>query len=64
MNKVSYSLYKGILSFALDGEYFGIAFQSEELKVGPIWPAVSLLHIAGCTLNCGIPTPPYFFSDH
>jgi hypothetical protein len=52
------------LSFALDGEYFGIAFQSDELKVGPIWAAVSLLHVGGCTLQVGIPAPPYFFSDY
>ena len=64
MNKVNYLLKKGILSFALDGEYFGIAFQSEELKTGPIWSAISLLHVGGCTLQVGIPAPPYFFSDY
>mmetsp|Transcript_5416 Transcript_5416/g.5546 ORF Transcript_5416/g.5546 Transcript_5416/m.5546 type:complete len:469 (+) Transcript_5416:10-1416(+) len=55
---------RGILSFALDGEYFGISFQSKELQTGPIWPAISLLHIAGCSLQVGIPSPPYFFSDY
>ena len=55
---------KGILSFALDGEYFGIAYQSEELKTGPIYAAVSLLHVGGCTLTTNIPAPPYFFSDY
>lgn len=55
---------RGILSFALDGEYFGRAFQSEDLKIGPIWPAISLLHVAGCMLQTGIPSPPYFFSDY
>lgn len=55
---------KGILSFALDGEYFGIGFQSEELKQGNIWAAVSLLHVGGCSLQTGIPAPPYFFSDY
>ena len=55
---------KGILSFALDGEYFGIGFQSEDLKEGPIYAAVSLLHVGGCTLQTNIPAPPYFFSDY
>ena len=55
---------KGVLSFALDGEYFGKAFQSEELKTGPIYAAISLLHVGGCTLQTGIPVPPYFFSDY
>ena len=55
---------KGILSFALDGEYFGIGFQSEDLKEGPIYAAISLLHVGGCTLQTNIPAPPYFFSDY
>ena len=55
---------KGIMSFALDKEYFGIAYKSEELKHGPIYPAVSLLHVGGCTLITGIPAQPYFFSDY
>lgn len=54
---------RGILSFAIDGEYFGIGFQSEELKSGSIYPAVSLLHVGGCILQTGIPAPLYFFSD-
>ena len=55
---------KGILSFSLDKEYFGIAYKSEELKHGPIYAAVSLLYIGGCTLQTGIPAKPYFFSDY
>lgn len=55
---------KGILSFSLDKEYFGIAYKSEELKHGPIYAAVSLLYIGGCTLQTGIPAQPYFFSDY
>lgn len=54
---------RGILSFAIDGEYFGIGFQSEELKTGPIWAAISLLHVGGCVLQTGIPAPLYFFTD-
>jgi len=55
---------KGILSFSLDKEYFGIAYKSEELKQGPIYPAISLLHVGGCTLQTGIPAQPFFFSDY
>lgn len=55
---------KGILSFALDGEYFGPAFHCDELKTGPIYPAVSLLHVGGCKLQTGIPAPAYFFNNN
>lgn len=51
---------QGQISFALDGEYFGIAFQSETLKRGPIWAAISLLHTGGCTLISGLSKPSYF----
>lgn len=50
---------KGTLSFALNGEYMGVAFNIEALKKGPIYPAVSLLHCAGCKIRTG-PAPPYF----
>ena len=39
-------------------------YKSEELKHGPIYPAISLLHVGGCTLQTGIPAQPYFFSDY
>jgi len=52
---------RGILSFSLNGEYMGVAFQSDALKKGPIWPAVSLLHCAGCKLETGKKIPEYFF---
>lgn len=55
---------KGILSFSLDGDYFGIAFRSDSLKEGPIYPAISLLHVGGCSLQTGVPAPPFFFSDY
>jgi len=55
---------KGILSFSLNKEYFGIAYKSEELKHGPIYAAISLLYVGGCTLQTGIPAQPYFFSDY
>ena len=53
---------RGMLSFSLDGEFLGIAFEDEELKKGPIFPAAALLHIAGCTLVTGRPAPPFFFA--
>lgn len=50
----------GTLSYALNGEYWGIAFKNEKLKHGPIYPAVSLLHCAGCTIRAGMAVPKYF----
>jgi E3 ubiquitin-protein ligase NRDP1 len=35
---------KGTLAFSLDGKYMGIAFEDEELKNGPIYPAIALIH--------------------
>lgn len=52
---------KGTLSFAIDGQYQGVAFESEALKQGPLYPAVSLLHNAGCILVSGKPPPHYFY---
>lgn len=48
---------KGTLSFALNGEFFGVAFTDNKLKQGPIFPAVSLLHQAGCTIKSGAAVP-------
>lgn len=39
----------------------GVAFEDEELKKGPIWPAIALLHNAGCTLVTGSAAPGLFF---
>lgn len=50
----------GTLSFALDGEFMGVAFEDNLLTKGPIWAAVSLLHIGGLTLISGLEPPPYF----
>ena len=49
----------GTLSFALDGEFMGVAFEDKMLTKGPIWAAVSLLHIGGLTLISGLDPPPY-----
>jgi len=51
---------KGTLSYALDGEYMGIAFEDEELKKGPIYAAIALLHQGGCTLVAGRKPPAFF----
>lgn len=48
---------KGTLSFALNGEFFGVAFTDAKLTNGPIFPAVSLLHQAGCTIKSGLQVP-------
>lgn len=50
----------GTLSFALDGEYMGVAFQNNILTKGPIWAAISLLHIGGLTLVSGLEPPSYW----
>ena len=51
---------QGKLSFSLNSLFLGVAFEDEELKRGPIWPAVGLLHTAGCTLVTGKKVPSYF----
>ena len=35
---------KGTLSFSLNGEFMGVAFTDQNLKKGPLYPAVALLH--------------------
>jgi len=35
---------KGTLSFSLNGEFMGVAFSDQNLKKGPLYPAVALLH--------------------
>lgn len=51
---------KGTLSFALNGEFMGVAYQDEKLKQGKYFPAVSLLHCAGCKIRGNMPVPQYF----
>jgi hypothetical protein len=50
----------GTLSFALDGVNLGVAFKDNKLKSGCYYPAVSLLHCAGCKIRGGIRKPSYF----
>ena len=38
----------------------GVAFDNVALKKGPIYPAVALLHCAGCTINGCLPIPASF----
>ena len=55
----------GTLSFSLDGEFMGVAFEDKLLQKGPIWAAVSLLHIGGLTLISGMDPPPgYPVNEH
>lgn len=37
----------------------GVAFEDNLLTKGPIWAAVSLLHIGGLTLISGLEPPSY-----
>ena len=53
----------GTLSFALDGEFMGVAFEDKILTKGPIWAAVSLLHVGGLTLISGLEPPSYMQVD-
>ncbi|KRX07563.1 Concanavalin A-like lectin/glucanases superfamily [Pseudocohnilembus persalinus] len=51
----------GVLSFAYNGRFLGVAYRDQRLKVGnQVYPAVSLLHKAGCTINYSLNIPPYF----
>jgi len=51
---------KGTLSFSLDGKYMGVAFEDDELRNGPIYPALALIHQGGCTLITGRKPPESF----
>lgn len=51
---------KGILAFSLNGESMGVAYQDGGLTKGPIYPAVSLLHCAACTIKGELPVPGIF----
>eukprot|EP01017_Pseudomicrothorax_dubius_P048086 TRINITY_DN8699_c0_g1_i2.p2 TRINITY_DN8699_c0_g1~~TRINITY_DN8699_c0_g1_i2.p2 ORF type:complete len:129 (-),score=19.97 TRINITY_DN8699_c0_g1_i2:188-574(-) len=53
---------KGTLSFSFNGVSYGVAFENEMLKQGPIYPAISLLHKAKFTLRAGLPIPAMFIS--
>jgi E3 ubiquitin-protein ligase NRDP1 len=52
---------KGTLSISLNDTLLGVAFEDEELKQGPIWPAIGLLHVAGCSLVTGRASPSCFY---
>ena len=54
------NMIKGTLSFSLNGELMGTPYNDVKLKKGPIYPAVSLLHCAGCKLITGKPIPAIF----
>ncbi len=48
---------KGELSFSLDGDYMGVGYTDAALKQGPLYPAVALVHEAGCKLITGLKVP-------
>jgi len=50
----------GVLGFSLNGEYMGVAYKDTKLTQGTIYPAVALLHCAGCKIKSGLPVPSYF----
>lgn len=50
----------GTLSFSLNGQNMGVAYTNDKLKEGPIFPAVALLHCAGCKIRSGLPVPSIF----
>jgi hypothetical protein len=52
---------KGCLVFSFNGESAGPAFSSDQLRKGPIWPAVSLLHQAGYETKFGLPVPAWYW---
>jgi len=57
---VCLNMNKGQLSFSLNGEFLGVAYSNDQLKKGPIYPAVSLLHCAGCKMESGKVVPSIF----
>ncbi|CAD8098948.1 unnamed protein product [Paramecium primaurelia] len=59
---VCLNMNNGTLKFSLNGELMGTAYTDEKLKQGPIYPAVSLLHCAGCKLITGKPLPNIFLN--
>lgn len=57
---VCLNMIKGTLSFALNEKYMGVAFTDSNLRKGPLFASVSLLHRAGCRLVVGKGLPSYF----
>lgn len=51
---------KGTLAFSLNGDSMGVAYTDSGLTKGPIYPAVSLLHCAGCIIKGELPIPAIF----
>lgn len=50
---------EGTLQFSIDGANMGVAYRDPELKNGPIFPAVALLHKAGFKYKSGLPLPKW-----
>jgi E3 ubiquitin-protein ligase NRDP1 len=56
---VCLNMLRGTLSFALNGDDMGIAYNDPKLKLGPFYPAVALLHYAACKIRSA-PLPPCY----
>jgi hypothetical protein len=39
---------EGSLSYSINGQYLGVAFQSEDLKTGELYPAVAPVYNTDC----------------
>ena len=50
----------GVLGLALNGDYMGVAYRDPRLTNGTVYPAVALLHCAGCKIKSNLPVPAYF----
>ncbi|CAD8105765.1 unnamed protein product [Paramecium sonneborni] len=48
---------RGVLAFSYDDNFLGKAICTDQLKKGPIYPCVALLHQAGFEFKCGLPIP-------
>ena len=51
---------KGSLSFSLNGKFMGVAYQTNNLKKGPVYPAVALSNQAGFKTVNNKPIPELF----
>jgi E3 ubiquitin-protein ligase NRDP1 len=50
----------GEMYYCLNGEDFGVAFKSDQLMKGPVYPAIALLHCSGCTIKGELPIPKIY----
>ena len=53
----------GVLAFALNGEYMGVAYRDPRLSTGTIYLAVALLNCVGCKIRFNLPVMPTLMTD-